>query len=625
MNKKRFIALLIALFMLVALFSACAPNEDKKPNDDAGNTPDDGNTDDGNTGDSGDDPVETEKLPLEYLGSQGGATYATAEEARDKDFATYNAFMDLVNDKYNLDYKWSVVDSESYRTTISGLIAGNTMPDLFNSREIIDDTTLNQLIEGGRLASIDDVLEYSDGSAKGYYNTEGELLYLKAFATVSDGNWYYVPLANTTASSFDFSNSKYDTRSNGQIHGAYSVCVRQDWLDKVSLSMPTTTEEFHEMLKTFQEQDVNGTGSAEERYISNLGSAFQTSGVGQWFGLPYTDFVEDPATGKIEVSCLTEGYKEFCDYMSTLYNDNLVYVEGTHPWGNATTIGANNVAAIGMMPGNLQFQNTGDQASMYYPMPIVKALDNVEPRLLVQESQAPFVGFSFDAGCDYQAAAALMDFLCSQEVYMIFKHGIEGKAYDWNDDGTITNYTLPDDGELQSYGAAQTYWVNQNAFPMCGGGHANLWGVVKNVYDDPQKALDAGEPYAQDFLTEAEWLEKYEAIRTVPEGAVHGAKKMLEYIIEQGKDFYHPTAYYSYTTMSTPEEAAVVAQYETDLKTYLQEMTTNIITGSKSSDTIDEQVQVAFDSLGLQEYINVMQARVNRYLEAIGRDTIAID
>ncbi len=256
-------------------------------------------------------------------------------------------------------------------------------------------------------------------------------------------------------------------------------------------------------------------------------------------------------------------------------------------------------------------------------MPIVQALENVEPRLLVQESQAPFVGFSFDVNCDYQAAAAFMDFLCCQEVYMIFKHGIEGKAYDWNDDGTITNYVLPD-GELQSYGAAQTYWVSQNAFPMSGGGHANLWGVVKNVYDDAQEALDAGEPYAQDFQTEEKSVEKYQAIRNVPEGAVHGAKVMLQYIIEQGKDFYHPTAYYSYTTMATPEEAAVVAQYETDLKTYLKEMTTNIITGSKSSDTIDEQIQVAYDSLGLQEYINVMQTRVNRYLEAIGRETVAI-
>jgi len=623
MSTKRLLALLIAVFMLIALFSACAQNE-KKPDDDKSNTStgDDKNTPDNNE-DGDDAPVETEKLTIDYLGAQGATTYATAEEARDKGFATYEAFMDLVTNKYNLDYKWSVIDSDGYKTTLSGLIAANTMPGLFNSREIIDDTTLNQLIEAGRLASIDDILEYSDGSSKGYYNTEGELLYLKAFATVADGNWYYVPLANTTASSFDFGNSKYHTRSNGQIHGAYSVCVRQDWLDKCALSMPTNTTEFYEMLKTFQEQDVNGTGSAEERYIGLVGSAFQTSGVGQWFGLPYTDFVEDPATGEIEVACLTEGYKEFCDYMATLYSDNLVYVEGRHPWGNATEIGANTVAAIGMMPGNLQFWNTGDLSSMYYPMPIVQALDNVEPRLLVQESQAPFVGFSIDAGSDYKAAAALMDFLCCQEVYMIFKHGIEGKAFDYNDDGSITNYTLPD-GELQSYGPAQTYWMANNAFPMNGGGHANLWGVVKNVYDDVDEALAAGEPYAQDFLTEEEWLAKYEAIRDVPEGAIHGAKQMLLYIKEQGKDFYRPTAYYSYTTMATPEEAAVVAQYETDLKTYLQEMTTNMITGSKSTDTIDEQIQVAYDSLGLQEYINVMQARVNRYLEAIGRDTIAI-
>ena len=293
MSKKRLIALLLAVLMLVTLFSACAQDEDQQ--DDNQGTVD---TEDPNTEDqteTGDAPEETEKLSIEYLGRQGAATYATAEEARDQGFATYDALIDIINNDYNVDYKWSVVDVDGYLTTLSGLIAANTLPDVFNSREIIDDTTLNQLIEAGRLASIDDVLEYSDGSAKEYYNNEDELIYLKAFATVEDGNWYYVPLANTTASSFNFSNSKYDMRSNGQIHGAYSVCVRQDWLDKLGLAMPSTTEEFYEMLKAFQDNDVNGNGAADERYIGNLGSKFQTTGVGQWFGLPYQDFIEDPA------------------------------------------------------------------------------------------------------------------------------------------------------------------------------------------------------------------------------------------------------------------------------------------------------------------------------------------
>ena len=64
--------------------------------------------------------------------------------------------------------------------------------------------------------------------------------------------------------------------------------------------------------------------------------------------------------------------------------------------------------------------------------------------------------------------------------------------------------------------------------------------------------------------------------------------------------------------------------YDTDLKTFLRELTTGLITGSISIDSIDEQVQSAYDNLGLQEYINVMQARVNRFLETLGRPVVEI-
>ena len=619
MSKKRLFALLVAVFMLIALFSACAQTEETSDPDDS--TADD--TNDVGTNDADDatdeNPPEEERHAITWMGNQGSNTYATAEEARDNNYATYEALIDLVTETYNLDYKWDIIYSDAYLTTLSGYIAANTLPDMFCTREVLDDTTLNQLIEAGRLASVDDILEYSDGSSKSYYNTEGQLLYLKAFATVADGNWYYVPLPNTTGSSFDFSNSKYDLRANGQIHGAYSVCVRQDWLDKLGLEMPSTTDEFHQMLLTFQEQDANGNGTTDERYIGELGSAFQTTGVGQWFGLPYTDFIEDPASGVIEVSCLTNGYKEFCDYMGELYADNLVYVEGTHPWGNATEIGANTVAAIGMMPSNLQFWNTGDPDGMYMPMPIVQAVEGIEPRLLIQESEAAFVGFSFSVDCDYQAAGTFMDFLTCQDTYMIFKFGIEGKSYDWNEDGTITAYTLDED-ELESYGSAQTYWLGNNAFPINGGHHGNLWGVPMASYDDIDEALAAGEPYTEENQTRESWQAQHQ----VGPDVISGAEQMLLLLKEYGVDNYHPTAYYSYTTMATVEEAAVIAQYETELKDYLLEMTTNMIVGSVSTDTIDEQVQFAYDNLGLQEYINVMQARVNRYLEAIGREPVEI-
>ncbi len=78
-------------------------------------------------------------------------------------------------------------------------------------------------------------------------------------------------------------------------------------------------------------------------------------------------------------------------------------------------------------------------------------------------------------------------------------------------------------------------------------------------------------------------------------------------------------------TLPTTEEAQVISTYKTDLvDTYLLEMTTNAIIGETPIDQIDEKIQYAYDNLGLQEYYNVMQARYNRFLVAMGYDPIEI-
>lgn len=51
-------------------------------------------------------------------------------------------------------------------------------------------------------------------------------------------------------------------------------------------------------------------------------------------------------------------------------------------------------------------------------------------------------------------------------------------------------------------------------------------------------------------------------------------------------------------------------------------MTTNYITGAKSTDTYEEDLQYAYDNLGMQEYCDVLQARIDRYLVAMGREPI---
>ena len=78
----------------------------------------------------------------------------------------------------------------------------------------------------------------------------------------------------------------------------------------------------------------------------------------------------------------------------------------------------------------------------------------------------------------------------------------------------------------------------------------------------------------------------------------------------------------NFETLATEDEAAILNMYKSDLILYLNELTTSHITGQKSTDTLEEDIQYAYDNLGMQEYADVIQARIDRYLVVLGREPI---
>jgi len=612
MNAKKFLALLLALLMLLTIFSACAKDDAKDDVSDKTEVGDKKDTDSAKDEDVADQPEEQELRTIHWLGSENAQWPHPMEEA--KDFETWKQMMATLRDSYGVDWQYETVYSDAYATTLNGLIASNSLPDAFNAQGVVDDTTFNQMIANGMLAPLDDVLEYSDGSSKAYYNDEDAMLYLKSWAMTADGNWYHVRSANSVGMAIDFSNSKYDMRAPGQVHGAYAMNIRQDWLDDLGLSMPGTLDEFYQAIEKFQAEDVNGNGAADERIVTGLGNTWQLQGVGQWFGLPWEEFMEDPATGQVELSFLTEGYDDFVTFMNKVYSNQLVAIEGGHPWATyAPLVGGDYVSAIHMMPDYIWNAPTGDPDSLYQPMPIIQAVDGVEPRLLVQESVAANNGFSFSSACDYQAAASFLDYVNSKEFFMLYEYGIEGVAYDWNDDGvSLTVYPLGDD--KVGYASPRTMFLNGNGMPNPANGNVHDVRVV--TYANVEEALAAGEPYYEIFTTREGWQDAF----GVGPDVQLPTQTVLENLLVFGQENYHPAAYYSYRTLSTDEEAAIQAQYKADLTTYILEMTTNLIVGTNTVDEIDGMVQYMKDNLGLKEYYNVMQTRLNRYLVAMGRE-----
>ncbi|MDR2534904.1 MAG: extracellular solute-binding protein [Treponema sp.] len=104
-----------------------------------------------------------------------------------------------------------------------------------------------------------------------------------------------------------------------------NIFIRKDWLDKLGLPLPKTTEEFYNALAAFRDQDPGGVGK------NNVIPFSMTSDV-RWPAGNILDAFIDPAlTPKerwintvVDRNFLIPGYKEGVRFLNKMYNDGLI-------------------------------------------------------------------------------------------------------------------------------------------------------------------------------------------------------------------------------------------------------------------------------------------------------------
>jgi putative aldouronate transport system substrate-binding protein len=107
--------------------------------------------------------------------------------------------------------------------------------------------------------------------------------------------------------------------------GRYNTFMRKDWLDKLGLPLPQTTQQYYETLKAFKEKDPGGVGrnnvipytSPKQIYLrqANLLESFidpKISDKDRWIGTV------------AERSFLLPGYKEGVRLLNKMYNEGLI-------------------------------------------------------------------------------------------------------------------------------------------------------------------------------------------------------------------------------------------------------------------------------------------------------------
>ena len=159
-------------------------------------------------------------------------------------------FTKFIEDKFNIKIQWNAASRETFDEKKKLVMASGDYPDIFLGENFF--TKQEQALYGqqGVLEPLNDLIDQ-----------------------------YGVNIKSRVLAQFpDFLNE--NTSLDGNIYGLGSIdecyhCtypmrlwINTTWLFNLGLDMPTTTEEYYQVLKAFKEKDPNGNGKADEIPLS---------------------------------------------------------------------------------------------------------------------------------------------------------------------------------------------------------------------------------------------------------------------------------------------------------------------------------------------------------------------
>ncbi|MGN6711202.1 ABC transporter substrate-binding protein [Anaerocolumna jejuensis] len=288
MKLKKVLAILLMGVMVVSMLGGCNKSTDNNVNT---SVQDEGKKD-ADTKSTVEDSNSV--VDLEMWNVNGG--FLPVE----KGGVTYNFYKDLLGVGIVQPYvEWN--GGTTYQQQLNLKIAAGEMPDIFlpvNGME-------SSLIESGALLDLTDLLPEK---APHLWKLIPQEVWdvMRTYDPSGKGRIYTIP--------------------NVRDYTLMSGLIRQDWLDKLGLSMPTTQDEFVKVLEAFKTQDPNGNGVADEiptggrQEAKWMDQLFGMYGLAMWEGAPQWDIYD----GKLTYAAVTPNMKDALAFISDLYKKGLM-------------------------------------------------------------------------------------------------------------------------------------------------------------------------------------------------------------------------------------------------------------------------------------------------------------
>lgn len=223
-------------------------------------------------------------------------------------------FFKYLAQKMNVDFELEQTLETDQR--ISLMFASDSVPDLVWGIRLSNNDVMVYGMQEGMLLNWKDLI--TPELMPNTYQAMQD--YPDAFtaSTAPDGNIYTLPM---------ITGSSYYTNT-GTFSAAIRMYINKDWMDACGITeLPTTLDEYLEVLRTFKEKDPMGLGENNIPLIGNQekDKTFVWNALGfhgtatQAYGTSF-----DLKDNQLVLPCYTEEAKEFITFYNTLYNEGLI-------------------------------------------------------------------------------------------------------------------------------------------------------------------------------------------------------------------------------------------------------------------------------------------------------------
>lgn len=334
---------------------------------------------------------------------------------------------------------WDTLLNSDWADKKAVLMAGNELPDAFMGSICFSESDIQQNI--GSFIQLDEYIDKYMPNLKAILDSDPTM---KALATSSDGHIYGLP-------------AKKPCRPTV----ANQMFINQTWLDNLGLSMPTTYDEFVEVLRAFKEQDANGNGDANDEIPFGQGYADSV----YFYCLPFGTNVGADGTydmaikdGKPVYLPISDSYKAGIKAMSEAYAEGLIDQElFTEDTSMRDAKLMNETPIVGVAPGWTADSTFGANAGQYVALPALKGPDG-KAYVSSDPEHSNYSRYEFmvtTACADPGTLLSWVDTFYTEDASIQNFYGEFDKAIAKADDGTYT-VLEPNDGN-----SADTFaWVN---------------------------------------------------------------------------------------------------------------------------------------------------------------------